>query len=57
MRSTGGEVRDALKCGRVPTRDIPEENFDIVDDEDEDVSKERRRVANLISSVDSVNKH
>ena len=45
MRSEGGTVREALRCGDVNTvRNIPETNSDTVEDEDADVAQERRNV-------------
>ncbi|XP_041352800.1 cholesterol transporter ABCA5-like [Gigantopelta aegis] len=52
INSTGGDVCEGLKCGHMKVHDIPEENADIIDDEDVDVAEERNRVANLSDVAD-----
>ncbi|XP_067671428.1 cholesterol transporter ABCA5-like [Haliotis asinina] len=48
VRSTGGKAKEALNCfQKSRVNDIPEENQDLIADEDEDVAEERSRVNSL----------
>ncbi|XP_071105754.1 cholesterol transporter ABCA5-like isoform X1 [Haliotis cracherodii] len=48
VRSTGGNSKEALNCqGTSKVNDIPEDNQDVIGDEDEDVAEERNRVNSL----------
>ena len=48
IRSTGGDAHDALPCVSHKNRnEVDTENTDIIENEDNDVSDERRRVRGL----------
>lgn len=60
IRSTGGDLHDALPCVNNKTQnEVSTENSDVIENEDSDVSEERRRVTAVqsrtmdqVSSVD-----
>ena len=52
LYSTGGSLIQVFKCCSSKVDDIPEENSDVLDDEDDDVRDERHRVNKLSCTAD-----